>query len=152
IRFRLDLGVGPIAHAKYCGQGFARFQLRLAKIRFFEILHPLDGRFHCKLSRHPSVRASGDKVPTFSSRHGSSPAITRLPMRLPLFCLLLLLVGTSLHAAEPFFKKDDVVALVGGEDMVAASEVGYLELILARALPDYHLHFRNLAWEGDTVF
>ena len=36
--------------------------------------------------------------------------------------------------------------------MVVASEYGYLELLLTRELPDYHLHFRNLAWEGDTVF
>ncbi len=36
--------------------------------------------------------------------------------------------------------------------MVAASEYGYLELLLVRALPDYQLRFRNLAWEGDTVF
>ena len=55
-------------------------------------------------------------------------------------------------AEEPFFKKDDVIALVGGEDMVAASEYGYLELLLTRALPDYQLKFRSLAWEGDTVF
>ncbi|MEI9896826.1 MAG: hypothetical protein WDN28_23965 [Chthoniobacter sp.] len=40
----------------------------------------------------------------------------------------------SAQAAEPFFKKDDVIALVGGEDMVAASEYGYLELLLTRAL------------------
>jgi hypothetical protein len=73
-------------------------------------------------------------------------------MRLPLLCLLALLVLAPLRAAEPFFKKGDVIALVGGEDMVVASEYGYLELLLTRALPDYHLRFRNLAWEGDTVF
>jgi hypothetical protein len=56
------------------------------------------------------------------------------------------------RAAEPFLKKGDVIALVGGEDMVVAGELGYLELLLTRALPDYHLRFRNLAWEGDTVF
>src|SRR6476660_5311882 len=58
----------------------------------------------------------------------------------------------SVRADEPFLKKNDVIALVGGEDMVVASEYGYLELLLTRALPDYHLRFRNLAWEGDTVF
>ena len=36
------------------------------------------------------------------------------------------------------------IALVGGEDMVAASEYGYLELLLTRARPDYQLRFRNL--------
>src|SRR5436190_24280655 len=75
-------------------------------------------------------------------------------MRFPLLCLLaaLLFLDTAARAAEPFFKKGDVIALVGGEDMVVASECGYLELLLTRALPDYHLRFRNLAWEGDTVF
>ncbi len=56
------------------------------------------------------------------------------------------------RAAEPFLKKGDVIALVGGEDMVVAGELGYLELLLTRALPDYKLRFRSLAWEGDTVF
>ena len=58
----------------------------------------------------------------------------------------------SVRADEPFFKKGDVIALVGGEDMVAMSEYGYLELLLTRALPEHQLKFRNLAWEGDTVF
>ncbi|MDR3404666.1 MAG: hypothetical protein P4L99_19340 [Chthoniobacter sp.] len=73
-------------------------------------------------------------------------------MRLPLLCLFVALLLGSAHAAEPFFKKNDVIALVGGEDMVVASEYGYLELLLTRALPDYHLRFRSLAWEGDTVY
>ena len=73
-------------------------------------------------------------------------------MRFPLLCLLVVFLLGSARAAEPFFKKGDVIALVGGEDMVVASEYGYLELLLTRALPDYHLKFRNLAWEGDTVF
>ena len=50
-------------------------------------------------------------------------------------CFLL----SSAQANDPFFKKNDVIALVGGEDMVAMSEYGYLELLLQRALPDYHL-------------
>jgi hypothetical protein len=79
------------------------------------------------------------------------------PMRLPLASLLFSLLFLSLlrpeiRAAEPFFKKGDVIALVGGEDMVVAGELGYLELLLTRALPDLQLRFRNLAWEGDTVF
>ena len=69
-----------------------------------------------------------------------------------LVSLFILLFLPAARAAEPFFKKGDVIALVGGEDMVVASEYGYLELLLTRALPDYHLRFRNLAWEGDTVF
>jgi len=73
-------------------------------------------------------------------------------MRFPLLCLLVVILLAPVHGAEPFFKKGDIIALVGGEDMVVASEYGYLELLLTRALPDYHLRFRNLAWEGDTVF
>ncbi|MEA3207338.1 MAG: hypothetical protein QOE70_395 [Chthoniobacter sp.] len=62
-------------------------------------------------------------------------------------------VGTLLStAAEPFLRPHDVIAIVGGEDMVVMSEYGYLELLLTRALPEYQLRFRNLAWEGDTVF
>src|SRR4051794_32824088 len=81
------------------------------------------------------------------------PGDNSLPMRLPLLCLLAtLLCLSAARADEPFFKKNDVIALVGGEDMVAASEYGYLELLLTRALPELHLKFRCLAWEGDTVF
>jgi hypothetical protein len=67
---------------------------------------------------------------------------------------LLILPGVALpsFAAESFLHPHDVVAFVGGEDMVAMSEYGYLELLLTRALPTYQLRFRNLAWEGDTVF
>jgi hypothetical protein len=54
--------------------------------------------------------------------------------------------------AETFFKKGDVVALIGGEDMVVAAELGYFELLALRALPEHRLRFRSLAWEGDTVF
>jgi hypothetical protein len=54
---------------------------------------------------------------------------------------------------EPFLRPNDVIALVGGEDIVAASEqYGFLELQLQHALPDYRLKIRSLAWEGDTVF
>ncbi|HEY3900958.1 MAG TPA: GDSL-type esterase/lipase family protein [Chthoniobacter sp.] len=73
-------------------------------------------------------------------------------MRFPLLCLLVVLFLGRASAGEPFLKKGDVVAIVGGEDMVALSDYGYLEMLLHRALPDYHLRFRNLAWEGDTVF
>ena len=82
---------------------------------------------------------------------------TRLPRPVKsLFSLLIALVSCGANpfaqAAEPFLKPNDVVAFVGGEDMVVASECGQLESLLIRALPDYHLKFRSLAWEGDTVF
>jgi hypothetical protein len=65
----------------------------------------------------------------------------------------LIIGATSASADDPhFLKQDDVIALVGGEEMVALSESGELELLLTRALPKLHLRFRDLAWEGDTVF
>ncbi len=56
------------------------------------------------------------------------------------------------RAEEPFLHPHDVIALVGGEDMVVASELGLLETLLQRALPCYQFKVRSLAWEGDTVF
>lgn len=58
----------------------------------------------------------------------------------------------SSRAAESFLKSNDVIALVGGEDMVAAGELGYLEFLLQRSLPGHKLKFRSMAWEGDTIF
>lgn len=71
-----------------------------------------------------------------------------------LLCLIAVFhtILADTRAAEPFFKPNDVVALVGGEDMVVAAELGYLETLIQLALPDYHLKFRSLAREGDTVF
>ena len=54
-------------------------------------------------------------------------------MKNPAILLLPLLLPCHASAAEPFFKKNDVIALVGGEDMVVASEYGYLETLLTRA-------------------
>ncbi len=66
---------------------------------------------------------------------------------------LTLVLGTAiLRAEDSFFRPGDVVAFLGGEDLVVASEHGFFELLLARALPEHRLKFRNLAWEGDTVF
>jgi hypothetical protein len=88
---------------------------------------------------------------TFSSPRGLSTTIT-FRMRFPLLCLLVVFLLGRANGADRFFKKDDVIAFVGGEDMVVSSEDGFLETLLTRALPDYHLRFRNLAWEGDTVY
>lgn len=46
----------------------------------------------------------------------------------------------------------DVVALVGGEDMVAAWDLGYLEYFVLRQKPDLQVQFRSLTKEGDTAF
>lgn len=67
--------------------------------------------------------------------------------------LLALALSVGAFAADaPFLKPNDVIALVGGEDMTALGESGYLESLLTAALPAHKLHFRTLAWEGDTVF
>jgi hypothetical protein len=41
---------------------------------------------------------------------------------------------------------------VGGEDITAIQQYGYVELLLARETAAKNLRFRNLGWEGDTVF
>ncbi len=69
-----------------------------------------------------------------------------------LFFAVFALQNQAVRAAEPFLRPHDVIALVGGEDMVVASELGYLETLLQLALPSYQLKVRSLAWEGDTVF
>jgi len=71
--------------------------------------------------------------------------------------LLMLICGVigagEARAADGLqLKAHDVIAFVGGEEMLALTEAGDLELLLTRALPDYQLRFRDLAWEGDTVF
>lgn len=71
--------------------------------------------------------------------------------------LLLALAFTFPHAAraqqkEPWLKAGDVVALVGGEDMVALAEEGWLETLVTWAQPGDRIRWRSLAWEGDTVF
>ncbi len=58
----------------------------------------------------------------------------------------------AVRAEESFLRPHDVIALVGGEDMVVANELGYLETLLQLALQSYQLKVRSLAWEGDTVF
>lgn len=49
-------------------------------------------------------------------------------------------------------RSHDIVALVGGEDMVAAWDHGYLEYLVLRQRPDLQAKFRSLTKEGDTAF
>jgi hypothetical protein len=77
--------------------------------------------------------------------------VHRFAMRL-LLCLLVINFFGFVKAEESFLKPNDVIALVGGEDMVVASELGYLEALVQTKRPDYKLRFRGLGWEGDTVF
>src|SRR4051812_47763278 len=54
------------------------------------------------------------------------------------------------NSGLPVFRNGDVVALIGGEDVAAQKESGHLETLLSISFPG--VTFRNLGWEGDTVF
>ena len=56
------------------------------------------------------------------------------------------------NSLAPILKSNDVIAFVGGEDVVAMQQHGYVEALLARETATKNLRFRNLGWEGDTVF
>jgi hypothetical protein len=72
--------------------------------------------------------------------------------------LLLLAIGplAAVAAGTPggagVLRPHDVVALVGGEDMVAAWDHGYLEYLILRQRPDLQLQFRSVTKEGDMAF
>lgn len=77
----------------------------------------------------------------------------RTALRSSLLCWLGLWWSVAgIQAGAQVFNSRDVVAWVGGEELVAATEFGYLESVLLRAFPAQQLTFRNLAWEGDTAF
>lgn len=65
--------------------------------------------------------------------------------------LLAFVLTLTARAEEPWLKPNDLVALVGGEDMVALAEEGWLETFVTWD-PGKRIRFRSLAWEGDTVF
>jgi len=72
----------------------------------------------------------------------------------------LVVAAAQIHAqTEPTSKgaalvlrTNDVLAFVGGEDIVTAQQHGYIETLLAAEIASKNLRFRNLGWEGDTVF
>lgn len=69
-------------------------------------------------------------------------------MRLALISFLL-----ALNAyAQLAFRTNDVIAFLGGTDVVTAQQSGYLETLLTIHYRSLNLRFRNFAWEGDTVF
>lgn len=66
-------------------------------------------------------------------------------------------VPAKAHAGTPFagafsLEQDDVLALAGGEDVLAAQESGHLEAILSSSAVGKRVLFRSLSWEGDTVY
>lgn len=57
------------------------------------------------------------------------------------------------HADEPFQLEDDeVVALLGGTNIVNMQSAGYLETLLTLANPERRPRFLDYGWEGDTAF
>jgi len=61
------------------------------------------------------------------------------------------------HAKTPFGGKfellpNDVVVFAGGENGRVGQEFGYLETLLALHASGKRVRFRNMAWEGDTVY
>ncbi len=60
--------------------------------------------------------------------------------------------AAAAQGAAGLLRPRDVVALVGGEDLVAAWDLGYLEYFVLRQRPDLNVQFRSLTKEGDTAF
>jgi putative heme-binding domain-containing protein len=54
-------------------------------------------------------------------------------------------------AAPLTLKTGDVVAFLGGTNMVRAQKAGYLETLLSHRFATARPTFRDLSWEGDTV-
>lgn len=73
-----------------------------------------------------------------------------MPAR-PWLLLLLALAAAPVRADVLPLRTNDVVAVVGGANAVAAAESGHLEALVQAARPGLRLRFRSLAWEGDTV-
>jgi hypothetical protein len=63
-----------------------------------------------------------------------------------------LCIGVTAGLSGPLLKTNDVIAFVGGEDIVVMQQYSYVEVLLARETAAKNLRFRNLGWEGDTVF
>lgn len=61
--------------------------------------------------------------------------------------------GQEPARSEPLvLKRGDVVVFTGGEDVVASQENGYLEVLLQVSFSTEGIRFRNMGWEGDTVY
>ncbi|HKQ37139.1 MAG TPA: hypothetical protein VJ063_03610 [Verrucomicrobiae bacterium] len=56
------------------------------------------------------------------------------------------------HAQAFSFRTNDVLAFLGGTDVVTAQQSGHLETLLTLHYRSLNLRFRNFGWEGDTVF
>jgi hypothetical protein len=66
-------------------------------------------------------------------------------------------IRTKAHARTPFAGKfelhpNDVIAFVGGENLRAGLDLGHLETLISLAAAGKSVRYRNMAWEGDTVY
>jgi putative heme-binding domain-containing protein len=66
--------------------------------------------------------------------------------------LLILLAGLGHTSAAGLLQPGAVIALAGGANLERTRFDGQLHAQLVAAAPALNLRFRNLAWEGDTVF
>src|SRR5687767_4451736 len=71
---------------------------------------------------------------------------------LVLYVFTCFMCSAALAKSRDLFRQDDIVVLAGGENMLEVQRTGYLETALTIQWPDQNLRFRNIAWEGDTVF
>ncbi len=99
----------------------------------------------------PSARPQRGSPAFASVRHRFG--VTMKTVRIVLLALLPWLEIRP-RAAEPVLplRTNDVIAFIGGANMVALAQSGHLETLLTLQHPHHKLRFRSLAWEGDTVF
>lgn len=66
-------------------------------------------------------------------------------------------IRAKAHAKTPFpgkfeLMQNDVVAFTGGENARVSLDLGYLETLLSLHAAGRSVRYRNMAWEGDTVY
>lgn len=91
-----------------------------------------------------------DEVRLFGAELGSEAAAKLTDAGMPW-------IRAKAHAKKPFAGKfellqDDVVAFLGGENGRVGQDLGYLETLLSLHAAGKRVRFRNMAWEGDTVY
>jgi putative heme-binding domain-containing protein len=72
--------------------------------------------------------------------------------RLSCIAVLVFVLGDFARAVPVELGKEDVVAFVGGTDMVRMQKAGRLEAALTHRFMKVRPKFRDLAWDGDTVY
>ena len=72
--------------------------------------------------------------------------------RLSCIAVLIFALGNFARAVPLELGKEDVVAFVGGTDMVRMQKAGRLEAALVHRFMEVRPKFRDLSWDGDTVY